>query len=74
VPSRSACLVGRDDLRRLELVERRALLRKYTAKVSPAILYSDHMEGASHRPDLYLLGRASMRSARTASRWVGRGR
>ena len=29
--------VGRDDLRRYELVERRALLRKYTAKAEPAI-------------------------------------
>ena len=37
--------VGRDDLRRYELVERRALLRKYTAKAGPALLYSDHMEG-----------------------------
>ena len=37
--------VGRDDLRRLELVERRALLRKYTAKAGPAILHSEHMEG-----------------------------
>jgi hypothetical protein len=34
-----------DDLRRYELIERRALLRKYTARAEPAILYSEHMEG-----------------------------
>ena len=34
-------------MRRLELVERRALLRKYTAKAGPAILYSEHMDAAN---------------------------
>jgi bifunctional non-homologous end joining protein LigD len=38
--------VGKDDLRPLELVEQRALLRKYTAKAGPAILYSEHMDAA----------------------------
>jgi ATP-dependent DNA ligase len=37
--------VGADDLLRYELVERRALLRKHTAKAAPAILYSEHMQG-----------------------------
>src|SRR5215218_7110556 len=37
--------VGRDDLRRYELVERRALLRKYLRGAEPALLYSEHMEG-----------------------------
>jgi bifunctional non-homologous end joining protein LigD len=39
--------VGQDDVRRLELVERRALLRKYTARAGPAILYSEHMDAAN---------------------------
>jgi bifunctional non-homologous end joining protein LigD len=39
--------VGQDDLRRLPLVERRALLRKCTAKAGSAILYSEHMQGAN---------------------------
>lgn len=42
--------VGRDDLRRLGLVERRALLRKYTAKDAPSILYSEHLEGEEGEP------------------------
>jgi bifunctional non-homologous end joining protein LigD len=37
--------VGRDHLRRYELVERRALLRKYMRDAEPALLYSEHMEG-----------------------------
>ena len=37
--------VGRDDLRTYELVERRALLRKYLRGAEPALLYSQHMEG-----------------------------
>src|SRR3954466_5263417 len=37
--------VGRDDLRRLELVERRALLRRYLKDAEPTLIYSDHMEG-----------------------------
>src|SRR4051812_17714184 len=37
--------VGRDDLRGLELVERRALLQKYLAKAGPALRFSEHMEG-----------------------------
>jgi bifunctional non-homologous end joining protein LigD len=37
--------VGRDDLRTYELVERRALLRKYLRGAEPALLYSEHMEG-----------------------------
>jgi bifunctional non-homologous end joining protein LigD len=39
--------VGEDDMRRLQLVERRALLRKYTANAGPAILYSEHMGAAN---------------------------
>ena len=37
--------VGHDDLRRYELVERRALLRKYLKDAEPALLYSESMEG-----------------------------
>ncbi|MFL5005625.1 MAG: hypothetical protein ACJ8DK_09835 [Microvirga sp.] len=37
--------VGRDDLRRYELVERRALLRRYLKDAEPTLIYSDHMEG-----------------------------
>src|SRR5215217_8107898 len=61
--------VGGDDLRRLELVERRALLRKYTAKAAPAILYSEHMAGANgeamfrHACRLGLEGIVSKRAA-----------
>jgi bifunctional non-homologous end joining protein LigD len=37
--------LGVDDLRRLELCERRALLRKYTAKAAPVIIFSESMDG-----------------------------
>jgi len=33
--------VGDEDLRRLTLVERRALLRKHLIRAAPALLYSD---------------------------------
>ena len=38
--------VGHDDLRRYEAGRARALLRKYVKDFEPAILYSEHMEGA----------------------------
>src|SRR4051812_49064818 len=44
--------VGRDDLRGLELVERRALLQKYLTKAGPALHFSEHMEGPGRRGDV----------------------
>jgi hypothetical protein len=35
----------RDDVRDLELVERRALLQKYLAKAGPALRFCEHMNG-----------------------------
>src|SRR3954466_1559047 len=37
--------LGRDDLRGLELIERRSLLRKHLSKAGPALKFSEHMEG-----------------------------
>src|SRR5215207_11719451 len=37
--------VGDEDLRRLTLVERRALLRKHLIRAAPALLYSEHLDG-----------------------------
>jgi bifunctional non-homologous end joining protein LigD len=50
--------VGRDDLRRYELVERRALLHKYTAKAEPAIVQRAHVrcERRGHVPARLPLG------------------
>jgi bifunctional non-homologous end joining protein LigD len=37
--------LGLDNLRPLELCERRALLRKHLRKALPALLFSEHVEG-----------------------------
>src|SRR3954471_11576854 len=37
--------LGRDDLRGLELVERRALLQKSLSKAGPGLVVADHMDG-----------------------------
>ena len=39
-------LVGAEDLRGLTLVERRALLREHLKSAGPALLFSEHMQGA----------------------------
>jgi bifunctional non-homologous end joining protein LigD len=38
--------VGHEDLRRVALVQRRALLRKQIKQAGPALPYSEHMDGA----------------------------
>lgn len=64
--------LGRDDLRGLELVERRALLRKHLAKTGPALIFSEHMEGsdgeAMFRHDC-AMGLEGIVSKRVASRY-----
>jgi len=67
--------VGRDDLRRLELVERRALLRKYLRGAEPALLYSEHMEGTrARRCSVTPAASDSKASCRSASRAATGGR
>src|SRR3954471_6501394 len=36
--------LGREDLRRLELVNRRGVLKKLVRKAGPAVIFSEHME------------------------------
>ena len=59
--------IGRDDLRRYELVERRALLRKFVKGAEAVILFSDHMTGADGEP--MCRGRSSRVSAGAAAGW-----
>ena len=47
-----SCRLGDEDLRRLTLVERRALLREHLRRAGPAIVYSDHMSGTGRRGDV----------------------
>jgi bifunctional non-homologous end joining protein LigD len=72
----SACLyafdllhLGREDLRPLELANRRGVLKKLVRKGAPVLIFSKHMDGA----DGEAMFRQSIASIGTAERWPASG-
>jgi GH15 family glucan-1,4-alpha-glucosidase len=63
--------MGRDDLRPLELIGRRAMLRKLLRNAGPPLLFSEHMDSENGRPcsgtPAVWGWRASCRSVRRAA-------